>query len=140
MKKDILLTRLFCIVGALLSLFRIWNDAQDLFNGRGADSSILLGLIGLIAAGYLFFHPEELKWQNVGKGWRLSIGAFLFAGGGALCVVYLLLGMTLGYPESWKVICLVSGAAAVIGVFILFPLKLRKREIPEEKTWKKNQK
>ena len=140
MKRDRLLARLFCIAGALLALFRLWTEAQDLFNGRGANSSILLYLIGLIAAGYLFFHPEEVKWQELGKGYRLSVGGFLFVGGGLFCVVYLLLGINLGYPENWKMLSLVSGLLSVVGFFILSPKKLRKGARPEEEEWKRNQK
>ena len=139
MKKDMLLKRLFCVACALLSVFTLWNDLRDLFTGKGADSGILLSLIGLIATGHLFLHPEKLKWKDLGESWGVHLGVFLSVGGILYCLFFLFFGMLAGYPENWKLLCLVSGVIAVIGCFILFPLKLRKREIPEEKTWKRNE-
>ena len=126
MKKDIILKRIFCFALILLGLFGLWNDFQDLLGGKGADTGSLLSLLGIAVAGYLFIHPEKLEWNDVGTAWRIWLGVFMSLVGGGICVAYLFFGLKFGYPENWKLICGVSAIVAVVGVFILFPEKLKK--------------
>ena len=48
MKKDLLITRLYCAACALLSVYDIVKKWQNMLNGRGLNSNIILSGICLI--------------------------------------------------------------------------------------------
>lgn len=122
MKKNIILKRIFCFVCILLGVVDLWNDFQDLLAGRGTHTGSLLSLLLIGWACYLFCCPEKLKWKDIG----LANVAYIAIISGLLCVVYLFLGLNLGYPENWKLFSIVCAMAAVSGIFILLLLKSKK--------------
>ena len=123
MKKDIILKRIFCVVCILLGLVSLWNDFQNLLAGRGTDTGSLLSIILIGYACYMFCYPEKLKWREVTLA---NVAYYITIFSGLLCVVYLLLGLSLGCPENWKFLCAVCAVAAMIGIFVLLWIKSKR--------------
>ena len=119
MKKDLLIKRLYCAACALLSVCGIVKQWQNMLDGRGLSSNIILSGICLIAAGYYFFHPEKITWKNVADAHRMSMIVWLTFGCGILCLGYLFFGIKFGYPENWKMLCAVTGMLSLGGYLML---------------------
>ena len=115
MKQIMSPKRVYCAVLIALFLYGIWNDLRDIVLKSYFDTGIFLSLIGLIWAVQLFLHPEKLNWKIEGKGWLVSLCVIC----GLFCVVYLILGLSTGHPEKWKILCGVSGAVSVGSALIL---------------------
>ena len=77
MKKDLFLKRLYCAAMAALLIYSIVKYWQNMLEGRGLSSSIIISGIGLIAAGYYFFHPEKIQWKEVASSHRIGFAVFL---------------------------------------------------------------
>ena len=127
MKKDLLLKRLYCAACALLSVYGIVRQWQNMLSGRGLSSNIILSGICLIAAGYYFFHPEKIRWKNVADAHRMSMIVWLTFGCGFLCLAYLFFGTKFGYPENWKMICTVTGMLS-LGGYLMLTLENKKKD------------
>lgn len=122
MKKNIILKRIFCVVCILLGVVSLWKDFQDLLASRGASTGSFLSIILIGYACYIFRYPKKLKWKVV----MLANVTYITILSGLLCVVYLLLGLNLGYPENWKFFSVICAVVAMTGIFILFLVKLKK--------------
>ena len=127
MKKDLLIKRLYCAACALLSVYGIVRQWQNMLSGRGLSSNIILSGICLIAAGYYFFHPEKIRWKNVADAHRMSMIVWLTFGCGFLCLAYLFFGTKFGYPENWKMICTVTGMLS-LGGYLMLTLENKKKD------------
>ena len=127
MKKDLLIKRLYCAACALLSVYGIVKQWQNMLSGRGLSSNIILSGICLIAAGYYFFHPEKIRWKNVADAHRMSMIVWLTFGCGFLCLAYLFFGTKFGYPENWKMICTVTGMLS-LGGYLMLTLENKKKD------------
>ena len=122
MRKDIILKRIFCFACILLGAYTLWKDFQDLLARNVATTGSLLSLILIGWACYLFRYPEKLKWKEVG----IANVAYIVVFSVLLCIVFLLLGLNLGYPENWKFLCAVCAVVAVISAFLLLLVKSKR--------------
>ena len=127
MKKDLLIKRLYCAACALLSVYGIVRQWQNMLSGRGLSSNIILSGICLIAAGYYFFHPEKIQWKDVAQSHRIGFAVFLNIGCGLLCLFYLFFGIKTGWPENWKMLSAVTGLLSV-GGFMMLPFERNKKK------------
>lgn len=121
MKRDIIIKRIFCFACILLGAYNLLKDFQNLLVGNGPKTGMLLSLILIGSACYLFRYPEKLKWKEVG----IADLAYIVVLSGLLCVFFLVCGMIFGHPESWKFLCVVWAVVAMIGIFILLLVKKR---------------
>ena len=127
MKKDLFLKRLYCTALAALFIYSIVKQWQNMLDGRGLNSSIIISGIGLIAAGYYFFHPEKIEWKDVAQSHRIGFAVFLNVGCGLLCLFYLFFGIKTGWPENWKILSAVTGLLSV-GGFMMLPFERNKKK------------
>ena len=127
MKKDLFIKRLYCAALAALFVYSIVKYWQNMLDGRGLNSSIIVSGIGLIAAGYYSFHPEKIRWKDVADAHRIHMILWLTFGCGFLCLGYLFFGTQFGYPENWKFICAVTGMLS-LGGYLMLTFENKKKE------------
>lgn len=119
MKKNIIFKRIFCFACILLGAYSLLKDFQNLLAGNGPKTGMLLSLFLIVAACYLFRHPEKLKWKEVGianLAYIVVLSVLLFA-------FFLVCGLIFGHPASWKFFCVVWAVVAMISILILLLVK-----------------
>ncbi len=127
MKKDLFLKRLYSAALAALFIYSIVKKWQNMLGGRGLDTGIIISGIGLIAAGYYFFHPEKFMWKVVSDARRMRNIVLLTFVSGFLCLFYLYFGVTAGWPEDWNIICILTGLLA-LGGYLMLTFENKKKE------------
>lgn len=127
MKKEMIVKRVYCAILAALSGYGLFNHLRDMVTGVALDTGMFLSMIGLIAGGYFFLHPEKLVLEKLDYSLRAYFGAILNVGGGLFCVFYLFAGIKFGWPENWKAICAVMGFLSVTG-YLLLPFERGKKD------------